>query len=53
MARTLLDVLMAGASKKMTREEFADAMRSGDEERKEKAIDAMHEAGGYDNLEVR
>lgn len=53
MARTLLDVLMGNMPKRMTRDEFADAMRSGDEARKEEALDAMHEAGGYENLEAR
>ena len=53
MARTLLDVLMAGSPKTITRDEFAEAMRSGDEARKEQALDAMHAAGGYENLEVR
>lgn len=53
MARTLLDVLMAGTPKTITREQFAKAMRDGDDNCKREAIDAMLAAGGYENLEVR
>ena len=53
MSRTLLDVLVAGTPKSITREEFAEAVRSGDIARREAAIEAMLEAGGYENLESR
>lgn len=32
-------------------DEFSDAMRSGDRAKIEEAVERMHEAGGYENLE--
>jgi hypothetical protein len=49
---SLLDILMEAANaKSITRNEFAEAMRSGDEKKKQEAIDMMLDAGGYENLE--
>lgn len=35
----------------MTRDEFTEAMRSGDRARIDEAVERMYEAGGYENLE--
>lgn len=53
---TMLDVINSiieeeQKGKLITRKEFAEAMRSGDEERKIEAVEKMEAAGGYDNLE--
>ena len=53
---TMLDVInniieQEQKGKTITKTEFADAVRSGDEERKLEAIEKMEAAGGYDNLE--
>ena len=53
---TMLDVINSiieeeQKGKTITKEEFAEAMRSGDEERKIEAVERMEAAGGYDNLE--
>ena len=49
---SLLDVLKAAADKhRITKDEFTEAMRSGDPAKKEEAVEAMLDAGGYDNLE--
>lgn len=34
----------------ITLEQFTEAMQSGDRARMDEAVDAMYEAGGYDNL---
>lgn len=53
MGRTMLDFIetMARAGSSITREEFAEAMRSGDEAVIEEAVEKMEAAGGYDNLD--
>ena len=53
---TMLDVINRiikeeQKEKSITKLEFADAIRSGNEERKLEAIEKMEAAGGYDNLE--
>lgn len=53
---TMLDVINRiikeeQKEKPITKLEFADAIRSGNEERKLEAIEKMEAAGGYDNLE--
>ena len=48
----MLEYIMKAAEQKpITLAEFTEAIRSGDEERKLKALDRMAEAGGYENLE--
>lgn len=55
MALSMLDILNAqlelAKKDKITRDEFIDAMQSGDESEREEAVARMYEAGGYDCLE--
>lgn len=51
MSQSILDWILAVEQEVITRTEFANAMRAGDEVEKAEAVQRMLEAGGYDNLE--
>lgn len=51
MSQSILEWILAVEEEVITREEFAAAMRSGDEALKKETVERMLLAGGYENLE--